>query len=97
MMEEMFLWSAICSAKTTNATGTYAAKIVPTYVPESSVKPPSAVTNVNEGTAKNVERPTPSAVRAVNESKLKSLIESLPVAFPISVSIRQNAYPASIP
>ena len=30
MMEEMFLWSAMCSAKTTNATGMYATATVPT-------------------------------------------------------------------
>jgi hypothetical protein len=28
MMEERFLWSAMCSAKTTNATGTYATAMV---------------------------------------------------------------------
>ena len=36
MMEERFLWSAMCSAKTTNATGTYATAIVPMYAPTPS-------------------------------------------------------------
>ena len=33
MMEEMFLWSARCSANTTNATGIYATAMVPMYAP----------------------------------------------------------------
>ena len=65
MMEEMFLWSAICSANTTNATGTYATAIVPRYAGLNSAKPPRAVRKVNSGSAMKVESETPSAQSAV--------------------------------
>ena len=53
MMEEMFLWSAICSANTTNATGMYATAIVPIYAPilppAGSSSPPNISRKVNPG------------------------------------------------
>ena len=64
MIEEMFLWSAICSAKTTNATGAYATAIVPIYAPLSSPKAPNAVRNVKSGNAKNVPKVTPFSTSA---------------------------------
>ena len=67
------------------------------YVPLSSEKPPSAVRNVNEGAARNVDKPTPSAVSCSKGSNDRSLIESFPVAFPMRVWIRQKAYPAIFP
>ena len=56
MIEEMFLWSAMCSAKTTKATGMYAIAIDATYEPSSSEKPPFLIASkeVNLGTAKIV-------------------------------------------
>ena len=89
IMEEIFLWSAMCSANTTNATGTYAAKTVPIYPGLISLNAPSALKNVNCGTWKNVPSPTPFSTSASNGAIFTTMSSSLLKIIPKKV--RMNA------
>ena len=77
--DERFLWSAICSANTTNATGTYATATVRIYFPSTALKPFAAARNEKSGTAKSF---IPE-----NTEKSITLKASLPVLIPITVKI----------
>ena len=77
MIEERFLWSAMCSANTTKATGTYATAMFPTYAQLSSLKPSNALRKENFG------------IHSILAKALKLMItrSALPVALPIRVKI----------
>ena len=92
MIDEMFLWSAMCSANTTKATGTYAIAIDAMYEPSSSEKPPFFIASkdVNLGTAKIV-----AGVIALKASKLMIWREVSFVLIPITVKTAATAYSPS--
>ena len=58
------------------------------YAGVTSAKPLNATVNVNSGAEINVERFTPSAVRALNASKERTLSASISRAFPIRVKTK---------
>ena len=53
MTEERFLWSAMCSANTTNATGMYATATVAIYCGLTCFMSVKAFANVKSGIEKN--------------------------------------------
>ena len=87
MIEDRFLWSAICSANTTNATGMYATATVPKYDQLKSLNPLNALINVKLGTQ----------LISLNTEKLITIKFAFSVKWPITVKIVATRYPAIIP